>query len=223
MGAATTVLAILGLHGPTVDQRVAHDRPQLVPTGITTRSRADSATAAAHPTHLATPAYRIDTACRGTYCVEELQIGSHVVIAPRAAIAELRRQYADPAAPDQTDATQIVLPQPSAAGYLSVATIESAYTIGAAHANNRAGCMTVDVATGRRLTLAEAIGPDAARRVVDAVRRWIVDHPQSPELWYRPDMTSFLLPAPNAVVLCDHPDPIIRDDGAPRVLPVQVR
>lgn len=223
MGAAAAVLAILGLGGPPVDQVVAQARLDLVPTGITTRWLADSAVAAAHPTHVATAAYRIDTACQGTYCVEELRIGPRIAIARRAAIAALRHEYADPAAPDETDATQIVLPQPSASGYLSVETLESAYTSGAAHATSRAGCMTFEVATGRRLTLAEAIGPGAARRVVHAVQTWIVDHPGSPAPWYRPDMTAFLVPAPNVVVLCDHPDAIARDDGSSRVLPVQVR
>src|SRR5262245_44893908 len=132
MGAASVVIAILGLGGPPTAEVIARERPDLVPHGVTTRALADSAIAAAHPTHVATAAYTIDTACDRTYCVEELRAGRRVLIARAAALAALRRAVSDPGHEDEADATEVVVPLASAPGLLSVERIESDYTQGAA-------------------------------------------------------------------------------------------
>jgi hypothetical protein len=183
MGAGLITAFALG--GPPITDEIARARPALVPHGITTRFVGDSAAAAAQPTHVDAGAYRIDTVCDRTFCVEELRIGRHVAIAAAAAIAALHRELADRRREDEVDATEIVLPQPSAYGFLSIVRVESDYTDGAAHARNGGSCETYSIATGKRLTVGDVLGARRAKALGD------------------PNTTAFLMPAPFLIARCD--------------------
>jgi hypothetical protein len=189
------------------DDPITHARPALVPHGDTTRLIADSSTAASHPTHIATGNYRIDTVCDGTYCVEELRAGRHVLIAAAQAIAALQHQVSDPGEEDKVDATEVVLPQVSAPGFLSVTRMESDYYEGAAHANGSARCETYSLASGRRQTLREVVGARAARKIAAAAGHGT-----------RTTTTNLLVPAPGVVFVCDPELP----DHTPVMTPIVV-
>jgi hypothetical protein len=200
------IIAVILAHVPIAGDVVAQTRPALVPHGITTRLIADSDTTSSNPTHLANRAYSIDTVCHDSYCVEEVRAGHRVLIAAASALAALQHEVADPGHEDEVDATEIVLPQPSAPGLLSVARLESNYAAGAAHANSSARCETYDVTTGKRLTLRDVVGARAARKIAAAAGHHT-----------RARTTNLLVPVPGMVFLCDPelpdhtptPDPIV--------------
>jgi hypothetical protein len=177
-------------------------RPALAPDAraITTRSVEDSGVARAHPTHLHGAGYAIDTVCAGTYCVEELVVGGHVAIAHRAALAHLRADVSDPGHEAEVDATEVVLPQPSAAGFLSTYRVESDYAEGAAHARTSFGCETYVATTGARATLRDVVGKADAARMLAAARRALAADAERGS--YVIAAASFLVPAADTVVFC---------------------
>lgn len=196
---ASTIIAILGLASSLVGELVAQERPALVAAGITTRSLAGSGTARAHPTHVDTGSYRIDTQCSGNYCVEELRTSGRVLIAASAALSALRREVSEPGHERDTDATEVVLPQPSAPGFLSVYRLESDYTTGAAHARNSLRCETYRMSTGKRVTLQDVVGVRAAHRIAIAARAALG---RAEAAAYGVATTSLLVPNAGTVVLC---------------------
>ena len=205
---ATIVVVIFG--GVAIgDGAIAQQRPALVPHGyVTTRSIADSYTTAAHPTHISTDNYAIDTVCKETYCVEELRAGHRVLIAAATALAALRHEWADPGEEDKVDATEILLPQLSAPGFLSVARLNNSYYEGAAHAQGSASCETYSLATGHRVTLRDVVGARAAHRIAAAAGHGT-----------RSTTTNLLVPAPFIVFLCD---PVL-PDHTPSMTPVVMK
>jgi len=200
---ASMIIAVLGLASSLVGELVVQERPALVATGITTRSLAGSGTVRAHPIHVETAAYRIDTQCRGNYCVEELQANGRVLIAASAALGALRRELSAPDHEPETDATEVVLPQPSAPGFLSVYRLESDYTAGAAHARNSLRCETYRTRTGTRVTLQDVVGVRVARRIAVAARAALG---QAEATAYGVATTSLLVPKAGTVVLCGDAD-----------------
>ena len=197
-----SLIVVIGLGTGSATDAIATARPQLVPTGTTTRALADSATASAHPTHLEGSGYRVDTVCDRSYCVEELRVGRKVLIAATAALAALRGEVSDPGHEDQTDATEVILPQPSPPGYLSLYRLESDFTEGAAHARSSGRCETYAIATGKRVTLREVYGATRARRIMRAA------HAADGTTRDAPATTDFLIPADGTLTLCGAPDAV---------------
>jgi len=196
---AGTIMAIFGLASSLAGELVAQQRPALAAAGITTRWLADSGTVRAHPTHLEAASYRIDTQCRGNYCVEELQANGRLLIAASAALGALEHEVSALGHERETDATEVVLPQPSAAGFLSVYRLESDYTSGAAHARNSLRCETYRVSSGKRVTLQDVVGVRAAYRIALAAR--VAVGPAEARA-YGVTTTSLLVPKAGTVVLC---------------------
>jgi hypothetical protein len=210
-GLATVALAAaarVAIAGPAVvgddvsaGAVVAMARPDLVPPATlpTTRAVADTTVVGQHPTHARGDDFTIDTYCRGTVCVEELRLGGHVAIGHAAALARLRAATSDPGHDDDTDATEVLAPQPSAPGWRSLYRIESDFTRGAAHARTSMGCETYRVATGRRAALRDVVGARAARRALAAATAALATDGRD-GLTVSP--WSFLVPAAGTVELC---------------------
>jgi hypothetical protein len=116
----------------------------------TTRNIAESSVAKASPTNIVTQAYSIETVCNGAYFAENLRIGGRLVISGKRRIAELKIET-------NGDTTEVVLPQPSAKGFLSIYRLDSNYTEGAAHARNNLRCESY-LLSGRRATLSDVVG-----------------------------------------------------------------
>lgn len=213
--AASMIIAVLGLASSLLSELVVQERPALVVAGITTRSLAGSGTVRAHPTHVETASYRIDTQCRDNYCVEELRANGRVLIAASAALGALRREVSAPDHERDTDATEVVLPQPSAPGFLSVYRLESDYTTGAAHARNSLRCETYRTSTGKLVTLQDVVGVRAAHRIAIAARAALG---QAEATAYGVGTTSLLVPTAGTVVLCGDADRV----GARSPITIQV-
>jgi hypothetical protein len=123
----------------------------------TTRNIAESSVAKANPTNIVTQAYSIETVCNAAYCAESLRIGGRLVISGKRRIAELKIET-------NGDTTEVVLPQPSAEAFLSIYTLDSNYTEGAAHARNNLRCESY-LLSGRRATLSDVVGKVNAAQV----------------------------------------------------------
>ena len=204
MAAATTIIAVLGFASTLMTELIARDRPLLVAHGITTRELADSRTALTHPTHVQTASYRVDTHCVGTYCVEQLKSHDRVLIGASAALAALKREVSEPGHERDTDATEVVLPQASVPGFLSVYRLESDYTMGAAHAHSSLRCETYATSTGKRVALRDVVGIRAANRIVAVARAALADPAEAAA--YTAGMESLLVPKEGTVVLCGDPN-----------------
>jgi hypothetical protein len=204
MATSTAWVVILGLGGPDTQELVKQARPHLAPpaSAITTRVVEASAVASAHPVHLRTAGYQIDTVCRDTYCVEELRAAGRVLIPAALALTALVREVSDPGHASEVDATEIVLPQRSAPGLLSIERVESDYTAGAAHARSWLRCETYSLASGRRLTLRDVVGARVAARIVAAAAARRDDGAPAVSA----TTTALLAPARGTVVLCGETD-----------------
>jgi hypothetical protein len=154
----------------------------------TTRNIAESSVAKANPTNIVTKAYSIETVCNGDYCAESLRIGGKVVSSGRHRIAQLKIEA-------NCDTTEVILPQPSTDGFVSLYRMNSSYANGAAHAVNILRCESW-LTSGRRATVSDVVGKANAAQVQLAAATTYADFEGNI------DPMSFLVSQEGSIIFC---------------------